>query len=168
VYGRYHEYGLCTTKVSHARTWPLFTPAQSCTVDSHGTAGGFRLGQRLQDQMPGGLSRGGSSDVAPSKSMGSFTSDFSGSRMRASVSHASSHGPPPISTAAAGTSLLIAVRTCRLHKHSKHSTGNPRIVTNRTNLMTSEHPQEAAHTAHHRCQGAKHGGAHCRKSCMQH
>lgn len=50
---------------------------------------------------PGGLRLGGSIDVAPSGLIGSFTSDFSGSRMRASVCHASSHGPPPISTAAA-------------------------------------------------------------------
>jgi hypothetical protein len=75
-----------------------------------------------KNQMPGGLRRGGSSDVAPSKSTGSFTRDFSGSRIRASVSHASSHGPPPISTAAANTwSSLV---TCAQHERHAHSTGS--------------------------------------------
>jgi hypothetical protein len=69
-------------------------------MGSRAWAGGFAV-KCYNSHMPGGLRRAGSSDVAPSTSTGSLTSDFSGSRIRASVCHASSHGPPPISTAAA-------------------------------------------------------------------
>ena len=121
--------------------------------------------------MPGGLKRGGSSEVAPSTSTGSFTSDFSGSRIRASVFHALSQGPPPISTAAVATNMcgVTCATACAFRTLYILCTTQADYVTeDYANLTMSGHPAMAAHTARRCCQDARPGGAHCQRSCAHH